>query len=318
MIRFAITPPVQLLCVVLSGILASTDALATTKNGFDLDDASVPPEQILNGGPAKDGIPSLDKPEYVSAKDASFLKSKDRVLGIEFNGTTRAYPIKILNYHEIVNDSAGGKPIVITYCPLCGSGMAFLAEIGGSRLTFGVSGLLYNSDVLLYDRQSESLWSQIKSEAIAGPMKSTRLVAIPVSHTTWRDWRARHPDSQVLSTDTGYRRNYQVDPYPNYGRNGRLYFPVAEENKEYRRKSLVMGLEIDGRFKAYPFDELKRGPAQFADEFQEMHFEVQYDHKNKTARIIDARGQAIPTLIAFWFAWYAFHPDTEIYKAKQQ
>ncbi len=125
----------------------------------------------------------------------------------------------------------------------------------------------------------------------------------------------RYPNSQVLSMDTGFRRNYEVNPYPNYGQNGRLYFPVAEENQRYHRKSLVLGLEIDGRFKAYPFDELKKGPPQFADQFQGRSLEVRYDHKNQTARIVEADGDELPTLLAYWFAWYAFHPDTAIYTA---
>jgi hypothetical protein len=119
----------------------------------------------------------------------------------------------------------------------------------------------------------------------------------------------------VLSDRTGYRRNYKVDPYPTYRRDSKLYFPVAEENSKYRRKSLVLGLEIDGTFKAYPFSELNKSPATFADEFQGQNFEVQYDKKNDTARIVGPDGEEWPTLISFWFAWYAFHPDTEIYTA---
>ncbi len=315
--RFNITFPVRLLPVmVLSGLLfAAESAMAESKNGFVLNGALVPPEQILSGGPGRDGIPSLDDPVFVKAGDATFLREKDRVLGVEINGVARAYPIRILNYHEIVNDSIGKDAIVLTYCPLCGSGMAFFSTIDGSRLEFGVSGLLYNSDVLLYDRKSKSLWSQIMKTAVTGLMKGTELDAIPLSHTTWRDWQGRHPDTQVLSMDTGFRRNYKVSPYGNYGRDGRLYFPVAKENPKYRRKSMVLGLEIGGRFKAYPFDELKKGPNQFADKFQGRRFKVIYDEKNETARILDTDGKEEPTLLVFWFAWYAFHPNTEIYTA---
>lgn len=134
-------------------------------------------------------------------------------------------------------------------------------------------------------------------------------------NSTWRDWQMRYPNSQVLSMDTGFRRNYEVNPYPNYGQNGRLYFPVAEENHRYRRKSFVLGLEVDGRFKAYPFDELKKGPPQFTDQFQGRSFEVSYDNRNQTARIVEVDGDELPTLLAYWFAWYAFHPDTEIFTA---
>lgn len=296
-------------------LVASGLAVAATKNGFVLDDALIPQKQILSGGPGRDGIPSLENPTVISARDAEFLRPKDRVLGIEVNGVKRAYPIRILNYHEIVNDVLGGEAIVVTYCPLCGTGMAFNAERDGKIMEFGVSGLLYNSDVLLYDRETGSLWSQVMMTAVTGAMKGTKLLQLPVSHTTWRDWLARNPHTEVLSDKTGYRRNYRADPYPGYSRSGKLYFPVAEENRAYPRKSMVLGLKIDGQFKAYPFRELEKGAAEFNDEFQGREFVVFYDSENQTARIIDDEGQELPTLLAFWFAWYAFHPDTEIHTA---
>ena len=296
-------------------VLASHETAAASKNGFVLDDALVPVQEIMHGGPGRDGIPSLDNPEFVSADDAKFLKPKDRILGLELNGVARAYPIRILNYHEIVNDAFGSDSVVVTYCPLCNSGMAFNATIDGTRLVFGVSGLLYNSDVLLYDRQTGSLWSQIKQTAVTGEMQGTKLNALPMTHTTWRDWLARYPETEVLSDQTRFRRNYEVDPYPTYRRDSTLYFPVAAENSKYRRKSIVLGLEIDGYFKAYPFRELNKSPAVFADDFQGQGFEVRYDKKNETARIVGEDGKEWPTLISFWFAWYAFHPDTEIYEA---
>ena len=296
-------------------LLVSHDLAAESKNGFVLDDALVPTDEILHGGPGRDGIPSLDYPDFIAAGDADFLQPKDRVLGLERNGVARAYPIRILNYHEIVNDAFGGGGVAVTYCPLCNSGMAFNADVDLRRLEFGVSGLLYNSDVLLYDRQTGSLWSQIKQTAVTGEMKGRRLEAFPMTHTTWRDWVARYPDTEVLSDQTRFRRNYKVDPYPNYRRDSALYFPVAEENSKYRRKSLVLGLEMDGRFKAYPFSELRNSPAAFMDEIQGQSFEVRYDENNETASVVGEDGEEWPALISFWFAWYAFHPDTEIYTA---
>jgi uncharacterized protein DUF3179 len=312
-------PPVSHLLIrplaALLTLLLAPAAVAESKNGFVLDDALVPAEEILEGGPGRDGIRSLDYPDFIAAADANYLKSKDRVLGIELNGIARAYPLRILNYHEIVNDTFGGKALVVTYCPLCNSGIAFDARVGGTRLEFGVSGLLYNSDVLLYDRQSGSLWSQIDKTAISGAMKGTRLVALPLTHTTWRDWLARHPDTEVLTNETGFRRDYGSDPYLGYRRTGSLMFPVAGRNPEYRNKSLVLGLEIDGRFKAYPFGELRKSPELFADQFQGQEFEVRFDKKNDAASIVNANGDELPVLIAYWFAWYAFHPESEIYAA---
>ncbi len=286
-------------------------------NGFRIDNALIPAAEIKKGGPPRDGIPSLDNPVFVAADDAAYLKGRDRVLGISINGIAHAYPIRVLNYHEIVNDVIGGTAVVVTYCPLCGSGTAFEAAMNGRTYKFGVSGLLYNSDVLMYDRETTSLWSQLMSQAVTGPMKGTRLQQLPLSHTSWKEWAERYPETRVLSNRTGYSRNYRVDPYPNYGRDGKLFFPVAHSNKKYRRKEVVMGLEIDGRFKAYPFKELKKGTSRFGDEFAGEEFSVEFDAKHRTARVIRADGSEIPTTMAFWFAWYAFHPETSVFEASK-
>jgi hypothetical protein len=293
------------------------DAEAERKNGFDLDGSQVPARQILRGGPPRDGIPSLDNPSFISPRQASFLEATDRILGVVIDGTARAYPIRILNYHEIVNDRIGSTRFVVTYCPLCGSGVVFDATVAGRRLEFGVSGLLYNSDVLLYDRKTRSLWSQLKREAITGPMRGERLEMIPVTHTSWKDWQERYPDTRVLSTATGYSRNYRVNPYPGYSNSGHLYFPVSEEDNRYPRKTMIMGIEIDRQFKAYPFTELEKSPRRFKDSFMGQPLSIVFDEEHQTGRVLDGAGRELPTTTAFWFAWYAFHPDTEVYVAGQ-
>ena len=136
--------------LLLSTLLISGLASAETKNGFELSQSLIPANQILQGGPPRDGIPSIDRPDFIPAAQANFLKAKDRIIGIQVNGEARAYPIKILNWHEIVNDTIQGKPVSVTFCPLCGTGIVYEAALGGKTLQFGVSGLLYNSDVLLY------------------------------------------------------------------------------------------------------------------------------------------------------------------------
>ena len=307
----------SLLGIISSLLLVAPASWSDTKNGFQLDNALVPVKEIHKGGPPRDGIPSLDNPRFVRADKASYLKDKDRVLGVAIDGIAHAYPIRILNYHEIVNDVVGGKAVVITYCPLCGSGTVFGRTVNGRRLEFGVSGLLYNSDVLMYDRQTNSLWSQLMSQAISGRMQGERLVQLPASHTSWQEWTSRHPQTTVLSDDTGFRRNYRMDPYPNYGSDGRLYFPVSHSSNEYRRKEPVMGLEVDGKFKAYAFKELSKGTPRFKDEFGGIEFLVEFDKEHETARILNADGDELPTTIAYWFAWYAFHPETEVFRAPQ-
>ncbi len=296
-------------------LLASTVSVATTKNGFILDDALVPLREIRAGGPPKDGIPALNMPAVIKAADAGYLDETDRVLGINIRGRARAYPIRILNHHEIVNDVVGGEMIAVTWCPLCGSGVAFAAEVAGRALEFGVSGLLYNSDVLMYDHQTESLWSQIMKTAVTGEMKGAKLTAISLRHTTWHDWRSRHPDTDVLSERTGYRRNYGKNPYAAYERQNRLYYPVSHENRSYARKSLVVGLEVDGHFKAYPFEELKNGPERFTDSVGGVQVEVTFDDDNGTASIVSPEGQELSTMILYWFAWIAFYPETQVYTA---
>jgi hypothetical protein len=166
-----------------------------TMNGFRVDGASIPVADIRHGGPPRDGIPAIDEPRFVSAAEARFLKPDDRVVGVVRGGVARAYPIAILNWHEVVNDRFGDEAVAVTFCPLCGTAMVFAAEAGGRQLQFGVSGLLYNSDVLLYNRQTESLWSQIMAEAVTGPMQGTRLEFLPTAHLAtgqgvFKDWTA--------------------------------------------------------------------------------------------------------------------------------
>lgn len=305
---------VTLLCVMCRVALA-IDYDSRTFNGFNLSRASVPIEQIRAGGPPRDGIPSIDDPRFIDPDEADFLDPGDRVLGLVHNGVAKAFPTRILNWHEIVNDEFRGEPVVVSYCPLCGTGMAFSAEIDGKDLDFGVSGLLYNSDLLLYDRYSLSLWSQIKREAVSGTYVGTGLKQLPASHTTWRDWRDRHPDTLVLSRETGYNRDYSRVPYRGYEKSGRVYFPVANRDERYHPKEKVIGLALEGKTKAYPFAELSQLDTPFTDQVAGREITVHFDPGNRTGRILDAEGNEIPSVIAFWFAWVAFHPDTTVYRA---
>jgi len=298
----------------LAATLSAAQAPAQT-NGFDLDNALVPADEIHAGGPARDGIPSIDEPKLVAASEADFLRGGDDVLGIVRGGVARAYPIRIMNWHEIVNDDLGGERIAVTYCPLCGTGVAFAAESGGRPLSFGVSGLLYNSDMLLYDRETESLWSQIKRQAIAGALAGRELRALPLTHTTWSAWLREHPDTRVLSTDTGYRRDYTRTPYGGYETERGLYFPVAAKSRRYHPKERVLGVEIDGQFKAYPFAELSKTDGEVRDRVGGEPVTIRFDRLNESARAFDARGEQLAAMTGFWFAWYAFHPDTAVFQA---
>lgn len=289
---------------------------AASLNGFELDDASIPPDEIVSGGPPRDGIPALNYPDFETADQAQWLRDSDRVLGVNVNGVARAYPVRILDWHEIVNDKLGEQYFAVTYCPLCGTGMVFASNAGDSALVFGVSGLLYNSDMLLYDRNSDSLWSQIMGEAVAGPLIGTELPQLPVTHTTWSKWRERHPQSEVLSRATGYRRDYRRGPYGNYSETRRLMFDVSHRPPgDYHPKEYVIGVEVDGQFKAYPFKELRdQGLASFTDELAGERLTILWDAEADSAEIHSSVGNQVTALTGFWFAWYAFHPDTEVFQ----
>ena len=305
--------------MVVALMLISSAALAVERiNGFDVSNAVIDVHQILSGGPKKDGIPAIDKPKFVVAKRVDYLSPEDRVLGLVIDGVAKAYPVKILNWHEIVNDRIRSNSFVVTYCPLCGTGAAFWSNIRGQKLTFGVSGLLYNSDVLFFDRQTESLWSQIAAKAVSGKLAGARLEQLVLAHTTWSDWLERHPHTLVLSTKTGYLRSYSTNPYAGYEESRKLYFQVNHKSpKTYHPKERVLGLNASGVYKAYPFVELnKHGQSQFVDTVNEQSFTIEWDQEHQSGGIKDSGNNEVSVMQAFWFAWFGFHPETEVFQAR--
>jgi len=307
----------QLLTIALSFLLTvffSDLSANPEKNGFDLSNSLISSHKIFSGGPDKDGIPAIDHPKFLNSSESKFLQPDDRLLGLTYKGISKAYPIKILNHHEIVNDQFADEPVVITFCPLCGSGIAYSAKIAGKTLHFGVSGLLYNSDVLLFDRETESLWSQLMNQAVSGSMLGKRLLPLAITHTTWQDWRKRFPKTLVLSEETGYYRDYSQNPYKGYHLDRKIWFPVEQQSNRYHPKEMVMGIEIDEQFKAYPFSELAKKKVEINDKLAGKNYSVQYDPVHQTVSVTDSKGQKIPTVTTFWFAWYAFHPKTLIYQ----
>ena len=282
-------------------------------NGFQVEPHAIPLDEILSGGPPRDGIPALMAPQFLPADEVDFLSPQDRVLGIQGTHQAKAYPIAILNWHEIVNDSLEGTPVMITYCPLCGTGMGFLRKVGNRLLTFGVSGLLYQNDVLMYDHQTESLWSQIAMQAVTGPSLGQHLEPIFLEHTTWSAWQKRHPQTLVLSRQTGFTRDYSRDPYQHYALTDRILFPTARQDNRLAPKEWILGVEVKGQFKAYPFSVLEEMGQAFSDSFHARDFVVCWDSQARSAKIVDQHGDPLPTLTAYWFAWYAFHPDTTIF-----
>jgi hypothetical protein len=176
-------------------------------------------DEILSGGPPRDGIRSIDDPQFISPEAAAaWLADNEPVIALDLNGDARAYPLSIITWHEIVNDEVGGIPAVVTFCPLCNSALAFDSRVGDQTFEFGVSGLLRNSDLIMYDRTTETLWQQFTGEAIAGDLAGERLTFLPTSIVSFADFKAAHPDGQILSRESGGRdtSRYGNNPYAGY------------------------------------------------------------------------------------------------------
>ncbi len=295
-------------------LLFGADSLCAQMNGFNLKGSLVPSKDILSGGPPRDGIPAIDNPLFVRATESKEYTKRSQVLGVYYNGVAKAYPIMIMDWHEVVNDHFEGQPVVISYCPLCGSGVAFSADIGLDKsTTFGVSGLLYNSDVLLYDRATNSLWSQIMGQAISGPLKGQKIVPISTQRTTLGAWKELHPYTLILTTETGFHRNYFTTPYRNYEFEKGIYFPVTHSNDVLHNKEWVIGVENNGTYKAYAIKHLAKLENQrLVDQLGGETITLTWDKKAENITILNSEGLEIVTIQMFWFAWAAFHPETEV------
>ena len=219
----------------------------------------VNPAEIVSGGPPPDGIPAIDHPRFETAASVNWVQDREPVLALSIAGQSRAYPIQVLIWHEIVNDSVGGVPVAVTYCPLCDSAIAFDRRLGSRVLDFGTSGRLYRSDLVMYDRQTQSLWSQFIGTAIAGVLTGTQLHTFPVSVVSWADWRGAHPDSWVLSRDTGVDRDYGSNPYAGYDDVNTPPFAFrGGYDGRYPPKTRVVGVQRGGDSVAILLDTRKR------------------------------------------------------------
>lgn len=286
---------------------------------FDLSGLTIPRNELRRGGPPKDGIPAISRPRFVSPEEATYYRDDDRVVGVVFDGHARAYPLRILTQHEIVNDRLGETALAVTYCPLCDSSLVFDRRVGDREIEFGVSGLLYNSNVLMYDRRTrggEGLWSQMKTTAVSGSQTGTVLRTVPFEITTWKTWKSRHPGTDVLSRETGFVRNYSGDPYERYFRSSQLMFPAQPPapTERLELKEPVLGVWNQAGAKAYPlaFFRDESHPRQVEQSLGSATFRVVFDPSDESLRLEDVSGE-IERAYAFWFAWYAFHPDTQVY-----
>jgi hypothetical protein len=274
----------------------------------------VDPSKILSGGPPKDGIPSIDNPKFVSVSEADrWIQDNELVLAINHRGVKRVYPLQILVWHEIVNDTITGDPILVTYCPLCGSGIAYRRELNGEAVEFGTTGRLYNSNLVMYDRKTDTWWTQIDGKAIVGELTGEELTEISIDTVSWREWKAVHPDSEVLNQDTGFSRPYGRDPYGTYYEDSFLMFPVENEDQRIHPKTVIFGIEVDGVYKAYKEEDVIR-KRSFEDTVAGVPIRITRDAAGVVTFTDLNSGREIVKERDFWFAWYAFHPDTQVYE----
>ena len=213
-------------------------------------------QEILWGGVRVDGIPPLESPKFVAPKDAAaWISVSDQVLGVEINGDARAYPRRIVDWHEMVNDTVGGVPVSLAYCTLCGSAILYDGRVGGTTYRFGTSGMLYRSNKLMYDRQTRTLWEQYTGVPVWGELAGSgiELALLPVTHTTYGEWLAEHPETKVLDIDTGFRRDYGSGvAYNEYFASPQLMFPAPRQDERLKLKEVVFAVRLDGALTAYP------------------------------------------------------------------
>jgi hypothetical protein len=297
-----------------------------------------------SGGPAKDGIPSIDDPQFVGADAADFLDDRDVVFGVVREGVARAYPQPILASHEIVNDTLAGTPVAVTYCPLTGTAMGFHR----GETTFGVSGRLINNNLVMYDRATETWWPQILATSIPGPWNETpetrSLTEFRLIWTRWEHWRRQHPDTEVLSTETGYARNYRTDPYGSYTplsgyyEGGSPMFPDLSDDERYDPKTVVVGARTADGAVAFHEESLRQAGV-LTGLLGERPVLAVYDPRYDTGYVYANPGERsfafdadcghvvadgttyapdslplsrIYAFDAMWFAWSGYYPETTV------
>lgn len=245
---------------------ASTESFVARFGGgwkTDFTQALVSPD-VFTIGQTKDGIPAIDRPVFLLPAKATFLEPQEPVVALEINSDARAYPLQILIWHEIVNDVIGGVPVMVTFCPLCNTSVVFERTVDGRVLDFGTTGLLRNSDLVMYDRQTESWWQQITGEALVGEMAGARLEIVPSAIVSWGEFVAAYPQGQVLSLDTGFDRPYGRNPYTGYDRvDSDPFLFNGEADPRLLPMERVVAVELNGETVAYPFSRLESQPVVY-------------------------------------------------------
>lgn len=232
---------------------------------------TIPSDNVQDGGPGKDGIPSLQNPAFTDPSQATYLSDDDLVLGYVSGNSVKAYPHPILDWHEIINDQINGEAISVIYCPLTGTGMNWSSVIDGMTTEFGVSGLLFNSNVIPYDRATDSNWSQLQIECVNGTLLGTKPEVLELIETTWSTWKAMYPSTLVVSEETGFDRNYDLYPYGDYITNhSNIIFPVSHTDNRLPSKERVHAVVVNQNVKAYSFNAFGDTITVIEDQFNNM------------------------------------------------
>ncbi|MCZ6464282.1 MAG: DUF3179 domain-containing protein [Proteobacteria bacterium] len=285
---------------------------ARSLNGFTIERHTVPREKILPGGPQRDGIKSVDEPVFVSAEEASWVAPDTPVIGVAIGDQARAYPVHLIEYHQIVNDEIGGTPVAVTYDPLSGTPIAYRRTLDDRVLTFGVSGLIYKANFLLYDRETESLWSQFRGQALSGPLSGRSLTRVPTRQEPMGAWLQRHPKTVVLTRPEPRKIDYRYSPFRAYWVSENVPFPLDDTDARYHPKEVALGIEVGGKARAYLGSILTAAGGRIVDDFEGHRIRVAYDAE-ASAFLWEAPDDVVVT-DAYWFAWKNFYPGTEIWR----
>ena len=313
------------------------------KHNIHLDD-------LVSGGPPKDGIPSINNPKFESVSDADqYLRDDLLGVGIVDGDEQRFYPFQILVWHEVANDTIHETPILVTFCPLCGTAIVFDRRVDNVTHEFGVSGKLYNSNLVMYDRETDSYWSQASGKAIVGELTGNELELYPFfENIKWGDWKTRYPHGKVLSRDTGSTRDYTRTPYSDYENSPSIWFPVANKDDRLEPKTWITGMTIHDKTKAYPLDRVAKervindvledtsvlvvkDPQNGVNAFErgrrtysidvtddlidnETHSTWNYEGVATSGTLMGEKLTRIQMIPSFWFSWVAFYPDTLLFE----
>ena len=304
-------------------------------------------DEIVWGGVRKDGIPALTYPTMIGANEAAYIGNDELVFGISINGDARAYPYRFMDWHEMLNDRIGGVSVSLAYCTLCGSGILYKTKIDSNDepIIFGSSGFLYRSNKLMYDQKTHSLWNQFSGEPVVGELvnKDIKLEVLPLVTTTWEEWRKQYPDTKIMSSETGFIRDYTPGAaYGAYFFSDELMFPASVKDETLKKKEKVFGLRLSGANKAWPLTLFKK-PTVIHDQVGIIPIVLIGDAKFETVRAYRSEGirfkltengqliadnkewqwtekeligpnnkklSRLPGHIAYWFAWSGYFPDT--------